>query len=321
MKINNLQIQLQSEKQERKIDVLERKFESKLDELTKKVDKPWQVVCTEIQTLKESIGQLKTNQDQLSAQQKEIQKVQEQLIARQDQIFLKQDQIQSTLSEDFKQTSLVSPNSSIVSWPPMPHTTQNVASVSTMHAQKAFAHPFLIESRQSSQPMATSSDVQSYLSDADLESLLSLDWDVPEQSQLRENKYQEAQFHPAAVPSDTNTVPCSSGTATTGQCLADPAVVIYNNSRLCNTKEVGKLAIALARDAYFGDELLSQSTLHGKGNSRALDSSKLSSLLSLIHANPAFSKMSKEEFSQIVKPKIMSSLQHHCKYLRGLKKK
>lgn len=166
--------------------------------------------------------------------------------------------------------------------------------------------PSLIESRQTPQSMATHSDIQSYLSDADLESLLSLDWDVPE--------HQETQSYPAAPPE----VPCSSGTAAT---LADPAVVIYNNSRLCNTKEVGKLAIALARDAYFGDEVLRQSTTYSwKGNSRVLDSAKLSSLLSIIHANPAFSKMSKEEFSRIVKLKILSSLQHHCKYLRGLKK-
>ena len=67
MKINNnLQIQLQSEKQERKIEGLERRFELKLDELAKKH---------------------KTNQDQLSAQQKDIQEVQVQLIASQDQIF------------------------------------------------------------------------------------------------------------------------------------------------------------------------------------------------------------------------------------------
>lgn len=313
MKINNLQIQLQSEKQERKIEGLERRFELKLDEITKKVDQPWQAVCTEIQTLKESISQLKTKQDQLSEQQKQIQKVQEHLVTRQDQIFLKQDQIQSTLSEDFKQASLVSPNSSVVSWSPMPYATQNVASAAT--TQRAFTLPSLIESRQPPQPMATSSDVQSYLSDADLESLLSLDWEVPEQSQ-----YQETQSHPAPPP-DAIAVPCSSGTAVTIQSLADPAVVIYNNSRLCNTKEVGKLAIALAREAYFGDEVLRQSTIHGKGNSKALDSAKLSSLLSVIHANSAFSKMSKEEFSRVVKPKILSSLQHHCKYLRGLKKK
>ena len=42
--------------------------------------------------------------------------------------------------------------------------------------------------------MATYSDVQSYFSDANLEILLSLDWEIPEQrqqNQLGENKYQE----------------------------------------------------------------------------------------------------------------------------------
>ena len=76
------------------------------------------------------------------------------------------------------------------------------------------------------------------------------------------------------------------------QSLADLAVVIYNNSRLCNTKEVGKIAIALAHDVYFGDEVLCQSTIHGKGNSKALDNTKLSSLLlNVIHANLALFKM------------------------------
>lgn len=60
--------------------------------------------------------------------------------------------------------------------------------------------------------------------------------------------------------------------------------------------------------------MLSQSTIHGKGNSRTLDISKLSSILSVICANWAFYKMSKEEFSNMVKPKVVSSLQRHCKY-------
>ena len=92
--------------------------------------------------------------------------------------------------------------------------------------------------------------------------MFSLDWEVPEQSQKK-----KIQSYPAAPP-DTSAVPCSSGTAVTIQSLADLAVVIYNNSRLCNTKEVGKIAIALAHDAYFRDEVLRQSTIHGKGNSK-----------------------------------------------------
>ena len=85
----------------------------------------------------------------------------------------------------------------------MPYTNQNVASVSIM--QRAFMLPSLVESKQPSQPMAIFSDVQSYLNDADLVSLLSLDWKVPEQNQqnqLRENKYQESLSYPLPAEMD-----------------------------------------------------------------------------------------------------------------------
>ena len=44
---------------------MERRYEVKFDEITKKVDQPWQVVCTEIKSIKESITQLQTQQGHL----------------------------------------------------------------------------------------------------------------------------------------------------------------------------------------------------------------------------------------------------------------
>lgn len=45
-----------------------------------------------------------------------------------------------------------------------------------------------------------------------------------------------------------------------------------------NEREAGKLAIALARFTYFGDTVLSQSTLTGRNNMPALDREKMASL-------------------------------------------
>jgi len=77
---------------------------------------------------------------------------------------------------------------------------------------------------------------------------------------------------------------------------------MYINRRWCNEKDVGKLAVVLASDTYFGEEVSSKCTLIGrntKGTSKnALDANKLSMLLSTIHADSAFSKLTKEEFSK-----------------------
>ena len=102
--------------------------------------------------------------------------------------------------------------------------------------------------------------------------------------------------------------------------LIDPSVVIKNNPHLCNNEDVGRLAVTLARKAFFEETVLLQSTVTGKKgkntNKPALDNNKLSSLLSAIHADPAFGQMSKEVFSTTVKPKVMTAIAHHCKYLR-----
>lgn len=55
MKINYLQIQLQSEKQERKIDGMEQRFEVKIDEIRKNLNEPWEMVCTEMKNLKKAL--------------------------------------------------------------------------------------------------------------------------------------------------------------------------------------------------------------------------------------------------------------------------
>jgi len=299
-------MQLQGEKHQRAIEGLERRFEVKLEEVKDSIrqglERRFEVKLEEV---KDSIHQVKTQQDQLYFQQEEIQNVQKQLISRQDQIFQKQDQIQGTLALDPTQKSFVSPISSIASWSatPLPRGNAGLPSMPTL----VTAQPDC-DSRQQSNTLDYS-DV--FSSDIDLESLLSLDWELPP-SQVEETKSQPEE----AVVTHSKTQ---------DQGLANPAVVMYNNRRWCNEKDVGKLAVVLARDAYFGEEVLSKCTPKGrntKGTSKnALDANKLSMLLSTIHADPAFSKLTKEEFSKQVKPKIITAIGHRCKYLRGLQKK
>ena len=103
--------------------------------------------------------------------------------------------------------------------------------------------------------------------------------------------------------------------------LIDPSIVIQNNQNLCTEDDVGKLAVLLARESFFGENILLQSTIKGKGKkgNSALEGSKLSSLVSTIHGTAVFQGMSREDFSNNIKPKIVKAIQHHCKYLRTKK--
>ena len=61
---------------------------------------------------------------------------------------------------------------------------------------------------------------------------------------------------------------------------------------------MGKLACMLARQSYFGDDVLKVSTVHGKSAQyHALNPQKLSALLAMIHELPQFREKSKQEFS------------------------
>jgi len=328
-----LQSELNSEKLQRLLEANEKRLDSKMDDLMKKVDQATMsyvhllqnvnIINTSVVSLKDEIVQIKSKQEHLILQQNEMQKAQNLLVSRQDQLFSKQDQIQSTLADDRMSTPS---KSSTVAWPstsypPLP----NVGTTATSN----------VYFNQGGLPVQLdTSEISSYVSDMDLESLLALDWDAPSSS----DRQVEIVGHPGVTQSNGRDAPSSSNLhakfvdqpdasrSDSGEQkepqvqLIDPSIVIKKNSHLCNDEDVGRLAVTLAREAFFGESVLLQSTVTGKKDKKtkkpALDNTKLSSLLSAIHADPAFSQMSKEDFSSKIKPKIMTAIAHHCKYLR-----
>ena len=101
--------------------------------------------------------------------------------------------------------------------------------------------------------------------------------------------------------------------------LKDPQVVVRKYADLANVADMGKLACMLARQSYFGDDVLKVSTVHGKSAQyHALNPQKLSALLATIHGLLQFREKSKQEFSLLYTPKINSSLSRLCMNLRKI---
>ena len=82
-----------------------------------------------------------------------------------------------------------------------------------------------------------------------------------------------------------------------------------------NTKDIGKLAIALAKYTYFGSSVMAQSTVTGRGGTTPLDPIKLQHLQSNIRA--IFPLMDDAEFNKIW-DKCKYSIAGCCKTLRSL---
>ena len=99
--------------------------------------------------------------------------------------------------------------------------------------------------------------------------------------------------------------------------LKDPAVVVKKYADLANVADMGKLACMLARQSFFGDDILKVSTLHGKSAQfQALNRQKLSALFATIHELLEFREKTKQEFSLLYMPKMNSSLSRLCTNLR-----
>jgi len=280
------------------------------------------MINSSIMSVKEEI-QLK--QEHLLLQQNEMHKAQHQLVRRQDQLFSKQDQIQSTLADNQMSTPS---KSSTVAWPSTSYPT--VPNVGTTASSSTYFN-------QGAPPLQLdASEISSYVSDIDLDSLLALDWDAPSSSNRQveinqivnpisfsQSKNMDGPSTNYHIGDQSNVFKTPKEQSEKKVKLIDPSIVIKNNPHLYNEDNVGRLAVTLAREAFFGETVSTESTVTGKkdksSNKPALDHSKLSSLLSAIHANPAFSQMSKETFSTLIKPKIMTAIRHHCKYLRQKK--
>ena len=101
--------------------------------------------------------------------------------------------------------------------------------------------------------------------------------------------------------------------------LKDAQLVVKKYATFANVADMGKLACMLARQSFFGDDVLKISTMHGKSAQyQALDRQKLSALLATIHELPEFCEKSKQEFSLLYMPKINSSLSRLCTNLQKM---
>ena len=94
---------------------------------------------------------------------------------------------------------------------------------------------------------------------------------------------------------------------------SDEVITLYKDYK--NTKDIGKLAIALARYTYFGLSIMAQteSTVTGRGGTTPLDPVKLQHLRSNIHA--IFPLMDDAEFDKSW-DKCKLSIAGYCKTLR-----
>ena len=48
--------------------------------------------------------------------------------------------------------------------------------------------------------------------------------------------------------------------------LKDPHVVLQNNPKLCTKGNIRRLAVKLARESFFGEEVMEKCTVHGHKN-------------------------------------------------------
>ena len=88
------------------------------------------------------------------------------------------------------------------------------------------------------------------------------------------------------------------------------------NKDLWKPNKIGKLAICLAREAYFGDTILMASTVTGKDDRPALDDAKLKLLYTKIHEK-VFESTSLTYFMKQIVPSINKAIAGLCKRLRS----
>ena len=97
--------------------------------------------------------------------------------------------------------------------------------------------------------------------------------------------------------------------------LKSADTVMEENKSLWTLSGVGKLAIRLARQSFFGDSVLMSSTVTGKDRP-ALDPAKMASLYDIIQKN-VFKSTSVHEFEKNIIPRINSAVAGICKRLRS----
>ena len=98
--------------------------------------------------------------------------------------------------------------------------------------------------------------------------------------------------------------------------LITPDAVLTKYSKLRGVTKVSTLAVKLAREAFFGKELMRQSTVHGSRDLPALPNEKLMELKAVIQTVLKYTDC---EFEQIWKL-CEDSIGHACRSLRNPRK-
>ena len=95
-----------------------------------------------------------------------------------------------------------------------------------------------------------------------------------------------------------------------GDIAADVVMTAFmqRNNNTLDINNVGRLGVLLARYTFFGDDILQDSTLKGKGKRPGLDKTVIDLLMSTIHNRHPFSLMSATEFRTKIRPKVERAL-------------
>ena len=165
-------------------------------------------------------------------------------------------------------------------------------------------------SRQQSSEECVVSQSQIELRDPQLPSL-SYQKEPPTDATLN---FSEARLEPPSKRSRLDIRPEDTRDSAT---LKDPQTVLKKYPDYANIADMGKLACVLARQCFFGDDVLKNSTVHGKSpRYQSLNPQKLLALMATIHELPEFRDKSRQEFSLLCTPRIHRALSRLCMNLR-----
>ena len=163
-------------------------------------------------------------------------------------------------------------------------------------------HQYALSRQQSSEECVIVSQSQSQIELAKGDPQLSSLSCQKESPTVATVNFSEAGLEPPFKRSRLDIRPEDTGDSST---LKDPQTVLKKYPEYANIADMGKLACVLARQCFFGDDVLKNSTVHGKSpRFQALNPQKLSALMATIHELPEFRDKSRQEFSLLCTPRI-----------------
>ena len=295
-------------------------LDAKTDRVSAQLDKFAVVVEPKLTTVCEVMSSLTK---QVSILGREMQS----LKSRQDMIFIKQDKIQSTLGEGSSSDRNLGRETSVVytpipgfASPPTPNVIPTPCVTPIITKQPISGIP-AFELPQTpfgnfEASFAPQIDVESLnFTDEDLQSLMSIDFEVKAHSDP--GTQIGGKGNPISGKQSKRSTHVSRSTIheqVNSDSLLDPTEVIKRLSMNVNFDTVGRLGVSLARQAYFGDDVLRVSTLKGKSKQHAaLNPHKLEAMLTFIHRLDQFKHLPPEEFDVKIRAKVEQALKDHLK--------